>query len=229
MKKAVLNNMFRTARTVCCEKPEKRKESLTLAHEIAVSNGYEIRTSETRRYRNERARQLENLTTDKIPLCFPYISDEMSTAIRRCLRRADLDSSVLPNCIICLYTPNCIICRTGRPGDCLKSGVIYLISCTNYGDEYVGETARPLYVRIKEHVNGKNRLREWTPLGVHRTQKHDGADFKIGVQILGHESKTLARKSLEGFWIQVKNPKMNRKGANAGARAISRMVLPIRM
>ncbi|KAK6764603.1 hypothetical protein RB195_024794 [Necator americanus] len=37
--KAVLDNMFRTARTVCSG-PEERKESLTLAYEIAVSNGY---------------------------------------------------------------------------------------------------------------------------------------------------------------------------------------------
>ncbi|KAK6757099.1 hypothetical protein RB195_015118 [Necator americanus] len=64
--------------------------------------------------------------------------------------------------------PNCIICPTGRPGDCLRSGVIYLISCTSCGDEYLGETAR-LYVRMKEHVNGKNRLREWTSLGAQRT------------------------------------------------------------
>ncbi|KAK6758071.1 hypothetical protein RB195_015718 [Necator americanus] len=182
MEYVVLNNMFCTARTVCSG-PEKRKESLTLAHEIDVSNGYEIGTSKTRRYRGERARQLENPTTDKIPLCFPYISDEMSAVIRRCLRRADLDSSVPvveipPNNLkrqlvrnrlydaICT-TPYCIICPTGRPGDCLRSGIIYLISCTNCGDEYVGETARPLYVRIKERVNGKSRLREWTPLGAH--------------------------------------------------------------
>ncbi|KAK6745298.1 hypothetical protein RB195_011804 [Necator americanus] len=59
MKKAVLNNMFRAARTVCSGR-EERKESLTLAHEIAVSNGYEVRTSETRRYRSERARQVGN-------------------------------------------------------------------------------------------------------------------------------------------------------------------------
>ncbi|KAK6763094.1 hypothetical protein RB195_023704 [Necator americanus] len=85
--------MFRTARTVCSGL-EERKESLTSAREIAVSNGYEIQTSETRQYRSERARQLENPTTHKTPLCFPYISDEMSAAIRRCLRRADLDSSV---------------------------------------------------------------------------------------------------------------------------------------
>ncbi|KAK6751464.1 hypothetical protein RB195_003079 [Necator americanus] len=227
MKKAVLSNMFRTARTVCSG-PEERKESLTLANEIAVSNGYEVRTSETRRYQSERARQVENPTADKIPLCFPYISDEVSAAIRRCLRKADLDSSVSvveipPNNLkrqlvrnrlydtICT-TPNCIICPTGRSGDCLRSGVIYLISCTNFGDEYIGETARPLYVRIKEHVSGKNRLREWTPLGAHRTQKHDGADFEIRAQILAHETETLARKSLEAFWIQAKNPKMNRKG-----------------
>ncbi|KAK6737041.1 hypothetical protein RB195_019625 [Necator americanus] len=122
----------------------------------------------------------------------------MSAAMRWCLRRADLDSSVSvveipPNNLkrqlvrnrlydaICT-TPNCIIRRTGRPGDCLKFGVICLISCTNCGDEYVGEAARSLCVRIKEHMNGKNRLREWTPLGDHRTKKHDGADFEIRVQ-----------------------------------------------
>ncbi|KAK6729102.1 hypothetical protein RB195_006258 [Necator americanus] len=136
MKKAVLSNMSRTARSVCSG-PEEKKESLTLAHEIAASNGYEIRTSETR-YRSERARQLENPTTNKIPLCIPYISDGMNAAIRRCLRRADLDSSVSvvaipPNNLknqlvrnrlydtICT-TPKCIICPTGRPGDCLRSG-----------------------------------------------------------------------------------------------------------
>ncbi|KAK6761372.1 hypothetical protein RB195_022436 [Necator americanus] len=127
-------------------------------------------------------------------------------------------------------TPNCIICPTGRLGDCLRSGVIYLIYCTNCGDEYVGETARLLYVRIKEHVNDKNRLREWTPLGAHRTQRHDGADFENRVQFLAHESKTLARKSLEAFWIQSKNEPQRRMSVdNTGTRAISRMVLSIQM
>ncbi|KAK6763798.1 hypothetical protein RB195_024214 [Necator americanus] len=187
-----------------------------------------MKSEHLKRDRSERARQLENPTTDKIPLCFPYISDEMSAAIRRRLRRADLDSSVSvveipPNNLkhqlvrnrsydtVCT-TPNCIICPTSRPGDCLRSGVTYLISCTNCGDECVGEMARPLYVRTKEHVSGKNRLRKWTPLGTHRTQKHDGAEFEIRAQILAHETKTLAQKSLEAFRIQAKNPKMNRKG-----------------
>ncbi|KAK6752196.1 hypothetical protein RB195_003549 [Necator americanus] len=40
MKKGVINNMFHTTETVCSG-PEKKKESLTLAREIAVSNGYE--------------------------------------------------------------------------------------------------------------------------------------------------------------------------------------------
>ncbi|KAK6761680.1 hypothetical protein RB195_022676 [Necator americanus] len=154
MNKVVINNMFRTAKTVCSG-PEERKDSLFLAHQIAASNDHEFLTSETRRCRSGRTRQLQKPTTDKIPLCFLYISDEMSTATRRCLRRADLDSSVsfvkiptnnLKHQLVRnrLYdtsctTPNCIICSTG---DCLRSGIIYLISCTNSGNEYVGETAR---------------------------------------------------------------------------------------
>ncbi|KAK6764542.1 hypothetical protein RB195_024751 [Necator americanus] len=62
---------------------------------------------------------------------------EVNEHDKRCLRRADLDSSVSvveipPNNLkrqlvrnrlydtICT-TPNCIICPTGRPGDCLRS------------------------------------------------------------------------------------------------------------
>ncbi|EYB91979.1 hypothetical protein Y032_0199g1647 [Ancylostoma ceylanicum] len=38
-------------------------------------------------------------------------------------------------------TPNCVICPTGKPGDCMCSGVIYLITCISCGEEYIGETA----------------------------------------------------------------------------------------
>ena len=89
--------------------------------------------------------------------------------------------------------------------------IIYTISCNDCGEEYIGETARPLCVRIKEHLDGRDKSRTSTPLGTHRVQKHAGTNFGVSVKILAHESQTSARKCLEAFWIHAKTPKMNRK------------------
>ena len=107
-------------------------------------------------------------------------------------------------------TSNCRVCPHGRDGDCMISGTVYLI-CKICGDEYIGETGRPLSVRIKEHLDGKTKNKSNTPLGTHRAQKHNGVDFEINVTILAQEPKISARKILEAFWIKSKNPKMNNR------------------
>ena len=224
-KKAVIRNMFRTASSVCSG-TEERKESLAMARMVAASNGY--RCPPRRRGRRVLLpQQAESAVTEKIPFCVPFISDEVSIAIRRCLRKVGLDNSVSvvempPNNLkqllirnrlydrICT-TANCVICPNGRGMDCMTSEVICLISCEDCGEECIGETARPLCVRIKEHLDGKDRSRPSTPLGIHRVQKHEGANFGVKVAILAREIKTSARKTLEAFWIHAKNPKMNRK------------------
>ena len=76
---------------------------------------------------------------------------------------------------------------------------------------YIGETARPLCVRVKEHLEGKARSRVATPLGAHRVEVHGGVDFAVKVRILTYESEISARKTLEAFWIHSKSPKINRK------------------
>ena len=81
----------------------------------------------------------------------------------------------------------------------MATGAIYLITCANCGDEYIGETARPLCVRIREHLDGKDRSRTSTPLGTHRALKHAEINFEVTVKILAHESQTSARKCLEAF------------------------------
>ena len=93
----------------------------------------------------------------------------------------------------------------------MYSGTVYSISCKACGEEYIGETGRPLHVRIKEHLEGKSKIRPSTPLGTHRAQKHKFNDFEVAVTILAQETKTSTRKTLEAFWIGANNPKMNRK------------------
>ena len=165
-KRAVVRNMFRTAIGVCTGREEKQY-SISKARDIAVSNGYTPSGSFDRRQgRNtQRATHSGNSVQEKITFCVPFISDEVSKAVRLCLRRSDLDSLVtmveippdnLKSQLVRnrLYdractTPNCVICIWGRPGDCMSSGVVYMISCCDCGEEYIGETARPLCVRVK--------------------------------------------------------------------------------
>ena len=163
----------------------------------------------------------------KIPFCVPYISDELSRAIRKSLQHAGLETFVRVVDIpppslkqqlirnraydrICT-NPGCVICPAGKPGDCMESGVVYIITCLSCGDQYIGETGRPLCVRIKEHLDGLQKSKTCTPLGAHRRQCHENQLFETSVTILSRETEVVARKTLEAFWITSKNPKMNRK------------------
>ena len=108
-------------------------------------------------------------------------------------------------------TPGCVVCPHSRDDDCMISGTIYLITCQACGDEYVGETGRPLCIRIKEHLDGLCKSKSSTPLGIHRRLCHENAEIQIGVTILSREPEIIARRTLEAFWITAKSPKMNRK------------------
>ena len=226
MKQSVIRNMFRTAAKVSSGVEEK-EQSLKLAREVAESNGYgkeEFSRKHSKRFYEQTAL---SPFADKIPFCVPYVSDEVTRVIRQCLRRAQLSDSVSlveipPNNLkrmlvrnrmydrLCT-TQDCKICPNGKVGDCMVAGVVYSIKCEQCNDEYIGETARPLCLRIKEHLDGKAKQRKSSVLGNHREARHSGADFEVSVSIMAQESNTAARKSLEAFLINIRTPKMNRK------------------
>ncbi|KAK6734614.1 hypothetical protein RB195_018044 [Necator americanus] len=225
-KKSVIENMFKTAATVSSE-AQGRIASINMANRIAQSNGYPAKVSHSNRSHatEQRCHRVEQAT--KIPFCLPFISDDMSNAVRASLRQAGLQDSVrvvdippvnLKQQLVRNHaydrlceTPNCIVCPNGRQGDCVVSGVIYLITCQLCGAEYIGETGRSLCIRVKEHLDGLVKSKSSSPLGAHRRQCHDNTPFKIAVTILARESDVLTRKTLEAFYITAKSPIMNRK------------------
>ena len=163
----------------------------------------------------------------------------MSAAIRACIRKADLQDDVrvveippenLKRRLVRnrLYdrlcqTPSCIICPHGKEGDCMVSGVVYLITCKQCREEYVGETGRPLCIRAREHLDGLKKSRITTPLGEHRVQHHGNADVEVEITILAREQEISARRTLEALWIKAKDPKINRKDERV---AITRELAP---
>ncbi|EYB83279.1 hypothetical protein Y032_0338g2923 [Ancylostoma ceylanicum] len=83
----------------------------------------------------------------------------------------------------------------------MVSGGVYLITCQSCGDQYIGETGRPLCIRIKEHLDAMTRSRVTTALGGHRRHSHGNSSFEVAVTILSSEPEIVARKTLEAFWI----------------------------
>ena len=234
VKDAVIRNMFKTAIKVCTGN-EERDESRRLACKIALQNGYapQHRPSGFRRHGPNRDRE------NKLPLQLPFISDRVTAAIQQCIQRADLANDIIliniPRDNIkhqlvrnrmydraCL-TENCITCPFGKEGDCMQRGVVYQLQCSLCNENYIGETGRVLGVRIKEHLAGKRRQSVLTPLGKHRVEDHAGNDFEVRCTVLAHEDEIGARKTLEAFFIRIRDPKLNNRGEGI---AVSNEFLP---
>ncbi|KAK6734949.1 hypothetical protein RB195_018258 [Necator americanus] len=213
--------MFRTATRVKSDVQE-RIDAVNLAQRIATSNGYiadwPLLIAQ---------RDLCHDDSKKINFCLRFITDDLSKAIRASLVRCGLDDQVRnveipPTHLkkqlvrnrmydrICM-SQNCVICSFGKAGDCMFSGVVYLISCKTCSGEYFGEKGRPLCVRIKEHLDGMKHSNAAIPLGTHRRKCHGNAPFCIAATILPYEPEIVACRTLEAFWINAKSSEMNRK------------------
>ncbi|VDL73681.1 unnamed protein product [Nippostrongylus brasiliensis] len=113
----------------------------------------------------------------------------------------------------CALTTNCrlgSVMVSAQPGK-VETQVVYLITCQSCKEEYVGETGRPLCVRVKEHLDGLRRGTLSTPLGEHKVRRHEGLPIEVAVSILAREPDIAARRTLEAFWIAARAPKINRK------------------
>lgn len=93
----------------------------------------------------------------------------------------------------------------------MLTGVVYLIKCLACEQEYIGETSRPLCVRVKEHLDGLKRSNAATPLGDHRARSHANSCFGVAVTVLAREPDISARRTLEALWIAARSPGINRK------------------
>ncbi|KAK6762751.1 hypothetical protein RB195_023456 [Necator americanus] len=205
---------------------QERIDAVNLAQRIATSNGYiaDVPRRPGLIVQREYA-QVDD--SKKINFCLPFMTDDLSKAIRASLIRCGLDDQVRvveippPNLKkqlvrnrmydrICL-TQNRVIYPFGKASHCMVSGVVYLISCKTCGEEYISKTGRSLCVRIKEHLDGMKHSNAATPLGTHRRKCHENAPFCIAATILSYEPEIVARRTLEAFWINAKSPKVNRK------------------
>ena len=84
---------------------------------------------------------------------------------------------------------------------CQTENVVYLITCTECGKQYVGETGRSLECRMKEHC-ADARFNRNTPIARHFNLPNHGA-HNISITCIDRPPKNdpIMRKLLEKEWI----------------------------
>jgi hypothetical protein len=81
-----------------------------------------------------------------------------------------------------------------------KCGVIYKIKCDNCEHKYIGETARTLGTRVKEHLNTKKD--SLSAVGEHcKDTGHTVSWANISVTVVGREEHWYRRKIMEAIEI----------------------------
>ena len=87
-----------------------------------------------------------------------------------------------------------------------KCGVVYSVQCGGCDKEYVGETARSLGVRFKEHTDGNHPS---SAICEHMTNTGHRVNMEE-VQVLAQEDKKVPRRIREALKIHQRSPALNR-------------------
>ena len=148
--------------------------------------------------------------TEKDGIKFTYIEMGGRT-IKRELQRSN--PTATPGCDL----PDCACCKDGRGkgGPCHRNNVNYVVTCKlcPEGREaiYIGESARNLYIRMKEHLSNKG---EGSFICKHLDEKHQGMVGNFEARVTKTNRDCLTRQVREGVQILQqghKHPLMNTK------------------
>ena len=111
---------------------------------------------------------------------------------------------------------DCLACKEerGKGGRCLKSNVQYELRCRLCPEEdgciYVGESARNLYTRGREHIE-KYRSRKRNVdsfIKTHQDEEHPGMPADFGAKVTGMFRDCLTRQVSEGVTLRRSNERV---------------------
>ena len=103
---------------------------------------------------------------------------------------------------------DCMACKRGRGkgGGCRRSNALYEIECGQCPEEtksvYIGETARNLYTRSREHQQNYEKKKSESFMLKHQIGEHGGAVADFSAKILGTFKDCLSRQVSEGIHIR---------------------------
>ena len=102
---------------------------------------------------------------------------------------------------------DCLVCKGGRgTGSCRKSNVVYEIGCQLCPEDsqavYLGETARNLYTRGREHTRNYDQKKADSFMLKHQQNQHAMAEADYKARVVGSYKDCLSRQISEGVQIR---------------------------
>ena len=101
---------------------------------------------------------------------------------------------------------DCVACKGGRGTRCRKSNVLYEFACQMCPEDnqavYLGETARNLYTRGREHSRNYQKSEGESFMHKHQQDRHFGAEADFQARIKSSFKDCLSRQVSEGVYIR---------------------------
>ena len=200
-KRSVVRTLLQRANTLVSNE-EDRKQEIAHVKDALRANNYKEWALKVPKDKIKKAVDSDQQSNRKakITVGIPYMQG-MSEPLQRVFRAHGVNMYHKP--------VNTIRQQLVRPKDKLdknkKCGTIYQVDCEQCEATYIGETARALGTRIKEHVSGNTNsaITDHTQTTGHRIRGDK-------VKILDQETNWHKRKVKEAIYIRRHAPKMNR-------------------
>lgn len=148
-KKGIVKTLYQRAKTICNNEAALQKEIANINTDL-ISNGYNLKTIQNS-IRDSHTVQNKNVDqTDEKQLCIPYVRG-VSEKIRRISKTYNIRTSFKSS-----RTLREVLTKTKPQHPTNTKNCIYEVPC-ECGEVYIGETKRPLHVRIEEHKKNTQR------------------------------------------------------------------------
>lgn len=215
MKENVVKSLLKTKQRLCNKRdPEVDR---TVAR-ILEDNGYSCEPSTSWR---------PYYATDGISLVLPYVGEDAARKVNSFVKKSELPIRLVfrpPTTLRDMLTStriyeskcsesNCRYCRTEKI--CQIRGAVYQIECSGCGETYIGESGRPLKLRLDEHRRALENPASYPneAFSKHRTLRHTvERPPSLSVKILHrHLMNVLERKVMEAMEIKRRRPEINNK------------------
>ena len=200
-KRSVVRTLLRRADTLVSTPEEKKAEKEHVKRALAA-NGYKKWVLSLPK--KNREKNTEPSTTQgsrKYPVALPYIKG-LSEQLQRVFKSHGVNVYHKPFNTL----RSQLVKPKDKPDKLKKCGVIYSVKCDVCNKEYIGETARTLGVRYKEHTDGRHD----SAIQDHLNQSPGHKTSQDNVSVLAMEDNWMARKIREAIHIHKKQPALNR-------------------
>ena len=190
-KKSVVRTLLRRADMLVSTPEEKKAEKEHVKRALAA-NGYKKWVLALPKPKNRENNTTTSTTpeTRKYPVALPYIKG-LSEQLQRIFKQHGVNIYHKPFNTLRSQLVN----PKDKPDKLKKCGIIYCVKCDVCDAEYIGETARTLGIRYKEHTDGKHD----SAVQDHLNQSPGHKTTTENVSVLASEENWTARKIREAI------------------------------